>query len=356
VVFATVLGLTLFLASAALGRERPRVVLLTHQPTGTTATRLKAELRSLGIQVILVPVDRRALVQRGILERVAGAERAFAGVWMVTRAGRTEIWIADRVRGKMLPREVVAEEDDPDSRDDTIAVGTVEVLRASLLAVTVEPTPRDDALSSPPSVERLIRRRRRTPGRLPIWKVGVAVGAAADFGVGGVGPSFGPELGIRWQSAGVWGVEAISSITLRPATVWGIARYRVASATDDITTRSGADVFLHRGALAVTWSPLRGPWVPLVALGAMLTRFEAKGRVTVGDINGVRDGTWALGPYLGFGLGVHLSEGVRLRTDLGLMVARRCTVRFVGSEVVRWGEPAVNGALSLELILPGSER
>jgi hypothetical protein len=351
---ATSLGLTLFTATQALGRERPRVALVTSQPSGTTATRLEAELRHLGIQVILVPVDRRARVERRILERVARSERAFAAVWMVSGADKTEIWIADRVRGKMLPREVVAEENDPDSRDDTIAVGTVEVLRASLLAVTVEPKPRDDALSSAPEVKRLIRRRRK-PGTAPTWSLGVAVGPAVDFGVGGVGPSWGPELGIRWQSAGVWGIEALSSVTLRPATVSGIARYQAEQPPGEIVSTPTADVFLYRGGLAITWSPFEGPWVPLVAVGATLVRFEAKGRVAATGIDGVRDGTWAPGPYLGFGLGYQLFESLRVRTDLGLMVARRCTLRFVGSEVVRWGEPAVNATVSLELMIPGPE-
>jgi hypothetical protein len=346
------LSLSLGLMSgSALANGLPRVALVTTDPTSTTSTRLGAELRGLGVEVVVVPVDETQPLGRAALEQLARTDGAFAAVRVIRVAAEVEVWIADRVTGKTVVREVRAGAGDPGSRDDTIAVGTVELLRASLLEVTVEPQTQHGEVTPPAAVTRLVavpRRPLTLPGQTrapPAF--GLSLGPAVDAGFGplGLGPSLGLELGIRWQSVTEWGLEALVATPLRSAKV-------------ERSEQGSADIRLYRAAFNATWSATRGSLVPLLGLGLALVRLESPQANPQTGYAARTAGVWAVAPCLGGGLGLELGRYLRLRGDVGLLVTPRpVTVRFGNSagrleEVARWGQPGVTASLSFEVLIP----
>jgi hypothetical protein len=339
------LSLSLVLTSgSALADGPPRVALVTADPTSTTSTRLGAELRGLGVEVVVVPVDETQPLGRAALEQLARTDGAFAAVRVIRVASEVEVWIADRVTGKTVVREVRAGAGDPGSRDDTIAVGTVELLRASLLEVTVEPQTLHGEVTPPAALTRLVTVPRRALGHVaknpepPMF--GLSVGPSVDAGLGprGLGPSLGLELGVHWQSEAAWGLEALVATPLRSFTV-------------KRTEQGPARVRLHRAAIGGTWSPAPGPLVPLLGLGVALVGATP-------DYEARTTGVWAVAPCLRGGLGLELGRYLRLRADVGLLVTPRpIQVRFENSsgqleEVARWGLPGVTATLALEVLIP----
>jgi hypothetical protein len=339
------------MSGSAVANGLPRVALVTADPTSTTATRLGAELRGLGIEVVVVPVDETQPLGRAALEQLARTDGAFAAVRVIRAAQEVEVWIADRVTGKTVVREVRAGAGDPGSRDDTIALGTVELLRASLLEVTVEPETPHGEVPPPAAVTRLVAVPRkplpqvtRTP-EPPVF--GLSLGPAMDAGLGplGFGPSLALEVGARWQSETAWGLEALGAIPLRSVTV-------------ERANPGSAELRLYRAALGVTWTAPRRPVVPVVGLGLALVHLESAQVKPNQDYQADTAGAWAVAPRLGAGLGVALGRYLRLRGDVGLLVAPRpITVRFPQAsggleEVARWGQPGVTASLALEVLIP----
>jgi hypothetical protein len=344
------LSLSLALMSGrALANGLPRVALVTADPTSTTSTRLAAELRGLGVEVVVVPVDETQSLGRAALEQLARTDGAFAAVRVIRVAAEVEVWIADRVTGKTVVREVRAGAGDAGSRDDTIAVGTVELLRASLLEVTVEPQTPHGEVTPPAAVTRLVAVPRRVLARTaktpepPLF--GVALGPALDTGIGGLGPSLGLELAVRWQSAGAWGLEALAATPLGSATV--------------ASSQGSAEIRLYRAGLGATLSGNRGPLVPLLALGFSLVRMESpQANPSTGYEAHRSAGVWAAGPCLNGGLGVQLGRQLRLRSDIGLLlVPNPIRVRFDNASGQpptswTWGQPALGMSLAFELLIP----
>jgi hypothetical protein len=346
------LSLALALMSGhALANGLPRVALVTTDPTSTTATRLGAELRGLGVEVVVVPVEETRPLGRAALEQLARTDGAFAAVRVIRAGQEVEVWIADRVTGKTVVREVHAGTGDPGSRDDTIAVGTVELLRASLLEVTVEPETPHGEVPPPAVVTRLVEVPRkplaqltRTPER-PVF--GLSLGPALDAGLGapGFGPSLGLEVGARWQSETAWGLEALGAMPLRSVTV-------------ERDKPGSAELRLYRAALGATWSVTGRPVVPVVGLGLALVRLESAQVRPNPDYQTETADAWAVAPRLSGGLGVELGRYLRLRGDVGLLVAPRpVTVRLPRAsggleEVARWGQPGVTASLALEVSIP----
>ena len=258
------LGLT---SGSAFANGLPRVALVTADPTTTTSTRLAAELRGLGVEVVVVPVDETQPLGRAALEQLARTDGAFAAVRVIRVAAEVEVWIADRVTGKTVVREVRAGAGDAGSRDDTIAVGTVELLRASLLEVTVEPQTLHGEVT-PPSRSDPAGGGTPPPAQATGRDSGVApvrprTGSNLDTGIGGLGPSLALGLAVRWQSEGAWGLQTLAATPLRSATVESRGRDRPTFAS--IAPALGATLS------AATEEPL----VPLVALGFALVRMEA---------------------------------------------------------------------------------
>lgn len=201
------------LASAGPARAEP-------QPTGTIllvvddravalATRVSAELESLGFQV----ESRTKKPDESELASEARSSGAFAAIAIgPTSQGNVEITVLDRVTGKTLRRELLGRSlSDPTTRE-LVALRASELLRASLMEIEaphptrgeVAPTPAVKRIATAPETIRRPERRLRVgaaSGVMVVPGLSAAALLEATFGVKlakrlELGFALGSQLGV----------------------------------------------------------------------------------------------------------------------------------------------------------------
>jgi len=159
-------------ASAAKPSQEPdprRVLLLTDSPGEPLIERIRAEVVSLGMEVVV----RRA---EGPIDARARAEHAAAAIRMLPTRNGVEVWTADETSGRPLLRQAVVD-DKPGGPDvKLIALQTAEVLRTSLF-----PHP-------PPEPVAVIVQVAPAPARAN--ETSVLAGVGLLYGAGGAGPAW----------------------------------------------------------------------------------------------------------------------------------------------------------------------
>jgi hypothetical protein len=113
-----------------------RVLLLADKPGGPFMERIKAEIASLGLEVVM-----RAPV--GPIEADARAEHAAAAIRMLSSHTGVEVWMADETSGRSLLRQVIADETPGGPDQNVVALQTAELLRTSFF-------PKSDRSLTPP--------------------------------------------------------------------------------------------------------------------------------------------------------------------------------------------------------------
>ena len=87
------------------------VAIVTAEPYSSLARRVRAELQGLGLDVLVLKPPDEGSPSRAPLERAARSVGAVAAVRLVASSeGKVEVWVADRVTGKAVVRELDAPE------------------------------------------------------------------------------------------------------------------------------------------------------------------------------------------------------------------------------------------------------
>jgi hypothetical protein len=326
------LGLVLGLAGERLGLatpERPRVVLIEDPGETTILPRLRADLLDLGLDVVTVARSEGEQLPRDLV--VAARDRqAVAAFRIVVEADRADVWIADRVTGKVVLRELLPRGRHIDGR--VVALRAVELLRASLLEV--------DA-GKPPSAEVPPPTLTETPGLLPdLERFSLAAESAVLWSPGGCGPGVGIAAKAAWRPTWI-GVRLSGVSMLAPATL-------------TVPDAGTGEIITRWLALDAIWQPRRTrlAWRPRVGLGVAMLATSLRGLAapprasrqqtvyTAAPI-GTVDLGWAVHPR------VRLSAGVAyLRPWHGV------DILVAGAAVGRYGRDLVLGTLGLEVVLP----
>ena len=148
----TRLGVAAAIVASALvapGRARAEsgatlVAIVTAEPNSSLTRRVRAELEGLGVDVIVLKPPDEGSPSRAPLEQAARSVGAVAAVRLVASSeGKVEVWVADRVTGKAVVRELDAPESG--ASDAAVAIGSVELLRASLMELHSGEPPHGDA-------------------------------------------------------------------------------------------------------------------------------------------------------------------------------------------------------------------
>jgi hypothetical protein len=297
----------------------------------------------LGVEVVVVASDRSQPVGRAPLEQTARSVGAFAAIRIVPLGGAVEVWIADRVTGKTVVREVISGAEGGTGSEDTVAVGAVELLRASLLELNLSERPRRAELPAPPVARKLAETKPPPSGpeardRSRQYALTAAAGFGPEFGFGGVGTSWLAQAALGGYSRGWFGGELYLSIPTHPVRV---------EDEGEISEHSVSPL-----GLTVNVSPPTGTFVPLVGLGPGLVLVRSEG-VSAAPGNEVSESSQARGAlFLRLGLGWQVVKYLRLRLDAAVVLARPVRIRYAEQEVARWGSPRFMGAAALELLLP----
>jgi hypothetical protein len=309
------------------------VVVVTAEPNGSLARRVRAELEGLGVDVLVLKPPGEDSPARAPLDQAARNVGAVAAVRLVVSGeGKVEVWVADRVTGKAVVRELDAPA--TGSSDAVVATGAVELLRASLMELHSPEPPRGDVPVTP-KIEALA-----LPATPAPWspRLGLDVGAGAELGLGGLGPSAEADIGLWVRIAGRFGLRALGRATLAPA--------RVVNASGAVDVRSQLVGLMASYDLA---DP-SGAWVPDLEAGVAAAHVSTEGTATPPYVSAT-DGAWFAAPLAGVGLAWSFAHGLRLRAEgTGGWALPAAKVQTPKGEDGRWGAPLVTLSLGVEVL------
>lgn len=130
--------------SSESAAETPlRVVLVTNHADARIVPLLKAELESLGFEVVEVDHGENEVVPRD-LGRAARQTNSLAGFRVIVAEKSVEVWIADRVTGKVVLREALEQDSASKGSESVVVLRAVELLRVSLMEVEAPHEPRGE--------------------------------------------------------------------------------------------------------------------------------------------------------------------------------------------------------------------
>ncbi len=209
------LGILFFLATLSRSgvamlsaNESPTIVLVANQPDATIIASLRGELAALGMRVLVVqPGDH--VVSPFDLTDAARLKHAIAAFRVIVEEGRVEVWLADRVTGKVLLREVLMAKGDnqPQTDESTVVARAVELLRASLLELDIDERPKGEVVAPvrlPPKLQAPIAAPpTQTAAR---WGLTTSVALLAASSRAAFSPGLGVAL--HWQPTPYFGTVA----------------------------------------------------------------------------------------------------------------------------------------------------
>ncbi len=296
--------------------------------------RVQAELEALGFRAVLLDaaVEPASRLSLEVAARNAGA---VAAIRAIPSERGVEVWIADRVTGKTVVREIVSADGAID-RDAALALSAVDLLRASLLEITLPASPPGEVLATPEIRERMALTAPRSleEARPPTLRLSLASGALLSPGGFGAAASVG--LGLDWMPSEHVGVVALAAIPLSSARIEG------APGSVDLA------VLLAGGGARFLVAARESPWSPTADLGLIAVALRSTGSANPG-FRASSPSAVTPAPFARFGLGFALTRSLRLRADVlvGLIV-QGVSIQVAQRELATWGKPLVLSSFGVD--------
>jgi len=302
---------------------------------------LVAELGAIGFAAArreaTVSLDRVSLFE------LAEREGASAVIAMRHTNDGLEVWVVDRLTGKLVMRVL----SDADAR--TTVLRTVEVLRASFLeALHPSPTSTDPPASGMtiPDAALELARSEAAPVRTSaeVFALGASGGGAVSYDPGGIG--FGGHVTLDVF------LETPSPFAVR---LWGVLP-TVPLAAEATGGRAEQTVVMAGLAVVAQLLPRTSVVALRAGLGAGLVWMESRGIPSAGYAGQTVS---MLGANVTLELGATFWLDDRVGIDLtwqGLLALPRPVLVFDGVRVAQWGEPAQTLSLGLRVRLWEQER
>lgn len=329
----TVFGIAWLAVMRAGAEEAPRIAVIHDAAADErTIARLRGELSTLGLRVVEVPLAPSEGASS--LDDAARRVDAFAAVRVVPAQSGVEVWVADRVTGKTLLRELVV--GPGDAADDIVALQAVELLRASLAELGLSTTRHGDV--APSAAVRKIAPVPAPPSP-PEHRLTIQIGPAMTLSPGGFGTTGSGFVGVRFRAVRTFGVGAW---TLLP----------ILSASVD-RPEGGANLSPLAAGADVAWWILEPPrpWQLSVAGGVAGVRLGIDGHANP-PRTGKSDPVTVALPFGRLSLRRSLGQRYGLGLDAFVGVAAPApVVRFEGRQVAHWGRPMTALALSFDAAL-----
>jgi hypothetical protein len=338
-------GLVLWPVGASARVGATLVALVTTDPTAELSHRVEEQLEALGFDVVVLNPPATGSAGPTSLEQTARNVGAIAAVRIVPMAQSVQVWTADPVTGQAVFRELLPPAGQKPS-DAAVALGAVELLRASLLELhppepAPPPRPPPPVPTCPPPVV-------PPPEKTPEPRLGVTAGAGLDFALAGR-PSISWEIAAWVRVQGRLGLRGLAIVNAAPAnvTVAGSGNVDVAAQ-------------LYGGELTYDLMPSSSTWVPVAGLGIAGAEIAVRGvAASTNAINLYESTTHLIAlPFAHVGGSWAPLSGLRLRADLlGGIATQSVPVCVLPSPesactaVAHWGWPLVNASLGVEVLL-----
>lgn len=314
----------------AAARIEPKVVLVTRAGDSEVATLLRAELNALGFQVVTVAPKGNAL-EPSELNTLAREQSAVAAFRVSLTPDRVEVWVADRVTGKVTLREVIRREEGEPFSARIAVLRAVELLRWSLSElqapypargeITEPPAPVEDLASSPSGVRSMSAGASAYGQMLPgNDRLGVGVQVTAALRVG------------AWGGRLLLGQPLVSNRFSSPA----------GHVDADLTWAGGE----------LTWDalPLRSRWQVGVGLGVRVLSTELTG-VVEEPLIGKTSRYYSVAPALHSTFELRLVPSLRAFVDLSAAyLASETHIALAGEPVATLGTGVATLGAGLVLV------
>jgi hypothetical protein len=296
--------------------------------------RLVAELESLGFRASVIDPSN-APASRAELEASARAAGAIAAIRAVPSERGVEVWIADRVTGKTVLRDLANDRGSPEL-DDALALRVVELLRASLLEIALPIPSRGEVPATPEIREKMSISVPTAAAPEPPPKLHVALAPGVLVSPGGFGASASLAIGLDWMPSDHVGVFALAAIPLTSAHVVG------AEGSADLTI-----LLAGGGARFGFASPASTVW-PSLDIGLCAVSLRSVGTASAGFVASSPSAV-AASPFARLGLSVAPTARLRLRADvLAGVVAPGVSIQFARHEIATWGRPLVLSTIGVD--------
>jgi hypothetical protein len=335
-VAALVLACAAFVSRAPHARAQtsPSVIAILCDPGDRFGRRVAAELEALGFRAVLVDAAT-APTSRASLEASARKAGAMAAMRAVPSEHGVEVWIADRVTGKTVLRQVSTDGGAPDP-EAALAIRAVELLRASLLEVTLPSAPAGEIAGTDELREMMQLPSYPEPEKtvIPRLRFSLAPGVLASPGGAGVAASL--DVGVAWMPSEHVGVAAFAGIPLTRPKVEGAA-----GSVDLSAVLAGA-------AVRFLFTTRASTWAPTADLGLMAVWLKSSGTSKTGGDGGDSSAVTAA-PFARAGLAFAPGSQLRLRTDLLVgVIGQGVSLRVAGEEMATWGKPFFLGSAGID--------
>lgn len=296
--------------------------------------RVQAELEALGFRAVLLApaVDPASRLSLEVAARNAGA---IAAIRAVPSERGVEVWIADRVTGKTVVREIVSADGVLD-RDAALALSTVDLLRASLLEITLPAPPSGEVPATPEIREKMALPAPRSlaGARPPTLHLALAPGVLLSPGGFGAAASLG--LGLDWMPSEHVGVSALAAIPLSGA------RIEQAPGSVDLA------VLLVGGGARFLFTARESAWSPTADLGLMAVSLRSAGTANPG-FRASEPSALTAAPFARLGLAFALTPSLRLRADvLAGVIVQGVSIQVAQREIATWGKPLVLSSFGVD--------
>jgi hypothetical protein len=316
------------------------VVLLRPVPTeallAESIVRIKSELLVGDFAVTVADTPAGELVPDArVLKRLAARTKppsATVAIFGDLGEGKAELWVVDRITGRSVIRMVEVETSSDRPISEVLAIRVQELLRATLVEVSVEETrPQPPEPESP-----TIAARRPEAAETPIvpWQFGIEAGGSVFGGTGGFGTAGAPvvRLGFAlnetfWLRLGAMGFGT------KPRLGGG---YASASLSQSLILLEGEARFRTRRKVQ-----------PSVSIGIGSERVAVDGSANF-PYHGRSDARWYFAGDIGAGVATRLSPHWEARLEGHAMIALpRPEVRFAGKTFAQAGVPTFLATLTL---------
>jgi hypothetical protein len=307
------------------------VVLVEDEPGDAVSVRLERDLRSLGLTVIVLSATPENSSGAEALERTARSLGGIAAIRVLGSARGSELWLSNPVTNHTLTRSLAplaSSSGDPSE----VALGTLELLRASMMELHAQPRAETDS----PCPERAPPRGATSEPRAAAFSL--SGGLAADLGLRSVGPSLSTLWAVGLQVGGCFGLRAFAALPL------------FAQQGDVPEGRVEVEPLLLGGGLSCSLIRSDARLWPRVSLGIAGARIVTRG-TAIDPLRSSSSAVWLAGGYGMLGLGLRVAHDVRVNLDAtGVLLPTPAVILADGRQVATWGAPGGMISLGVEVL------
>jgi hypothetical protein len=328
-------ALLLGLCRPAHAAEAPRVLLVRPSAAApavqTALVRVEGELTADGFEVVPIEAPAGSTSAMSMLQAENTGPATTVGLFLSADGTSAELWVVDKLTDKTVVRRLATSGQPENMLPEVLAVRAVELLRASLLELTLERN--SAALASRAALNRATEWAARPVRNVPpVW--GIETGAAVIWNPSQVEPAF--------VSVGRGRFALEETLHLRASFIGLGTRPQVTSAT------GSASVAQWCALAELIFAPLREATVrPAFSVGAGAFHTSVSG-TAVWPYQGLRTSHWAFAADAGLGLSLRIGSRLELASEMhALWLTPEPVVRFVNEDGPHLGRPGVVGSLSL---------